>query len=122
MTDDEVDRIYLAYCASNLDVGGGYSRELSQTESERYEELTKRYENEGVYPEVELTVIKTMDEYMGSGTAFCEENSEYCLPGGELSDSELLQIIDFEHKATYCFSRILNEIQMGLREGYPKAE
>lgn len=122
MTDAEVDRIYLAYCASNLDVGGGYSRELSQTESQRYEELKERYENEGVYSELELTIIKTVDEYTGTGVAFCEENSKYYFPDGELSDSELLQIIDFDHKITYCFDRISYDIQMGFREGYPKSE
>ncbi|MDE6714057.1 MAG: hypothetical protein K2K20_10005, partial [Lachnospiraceae bacterium] len=122
MTDAEVDRIYLAYCAANLEVGGGYSRELSQMESQRYEELNERYENEGIYSEMELTIIKTWDEYTGCGVAFCEENNQYCLPEGELSDSELLQIIDFDHKINYCFSRLINEIQMGLREGYPEAK
>lgn len=122
MTDAEVDRIYLAYCASNSDTGGGFSRELSHTESQRYEELKTRYENEGIYSELELNIIKTLDEYTGSGVAFCEENSEYCFPDEELSDSELLQVIDFEHKIDYCFYRLDNEIQMGLRECYPGAE
>lgn len=122
MTDVEVDRIYLAYCASNLEIGGGYSRELGQSENQRYEELNVQYENEGACPESELRIIKTLDEYTGSGVAFCEENSKYCLPDGELSDFELLQIIDFEHKIDYCFSRLIYEIQMGLREDYPKPE
>ncbi len=122
MTDGEVDRIYLAYTASNLDTGGGYSRELSQSERQRYEELTARYEREEAYGEPELIILKKIEEYTGSGVAFCEENSQYCLPGGECSDSELLQIIDFEHKIPYCFDRINYEIQMGFRQGYPKAE
>ena len=122
MTDSEVDRIYLAYCASNLETGGGYSRELSQAEEQRYEELKGQYENEGVYAGQELTIIKTMDEYTGSGIAFCEENSKYCLPNESLSDFEFLQIIDFEHKIPYCFDRIYYEIMIGLREGYPEAE
>lgn len=120
MTDEEVDRIYLAYCASNLDVGGEYSRELCQTESDRYEELKKRYESEGFCSEQDLIIIKTWDEYTGAGVAFCEENSKFCLPEGELSDAEILQIIDFEHKISYCFDRIHYEIQMGFREGYPE--
>lgn len=122
MTDAEVDRIYLAYCASNLETGGGFSRELTQSESRRYEELNARYESEGLYPEQELPVIKTLAEYTGIGAAFCEENSRYCLPDGEISDFALLQIIDFEHKIPYCFSRIYYEVQIGLREGYPAAE
>lgn len=122
MTDEEVDRIYLAYCASNLETGGGYSRELSRSESQRYEELNERYENEGIYPEQELPIIKTLAEYTGSGVAFCQENCTYCLPEGEVSDFELLQIIDFDHKILWCFDRIHYEILMGFREGYPKAE
>lgn len=120
MTDEEVDRVYLAYCASNAETGGGYSRELSQTESQRYEELKERYEREGIYPDPEVSIIKKEDDYTGIGVAFCEENSTYCLPDRELSDLELLQIIDFDHKISYCFDRIYNEIQMGLREGYPQ--
>lgn len=122
MADAEVDRIYLAYCAANLETGGGYSRELSQAERQRYEELKGQYENEGACPESEIGIIKTLSEYAGSGVAFCEENSQYCLPDGELSDFELLQIIDFEHKIISCFDRLHSEIQMGLREGYPRAE
>lgn len=122
MTDSEVDRIYLAYCASNSETGGGFSRELSQAESQRYEELDDQYENEGVYPEIELNIIKTVDEYAGCGVAFCEENSRYYIPDGALSDFEFLQIIDFDHKISYCFDRINYEIMIGLRESYPKAE
>ncbi|MCI8529783.1 MAG: hypothetical protein HFH82_11645 [Lachnospiraceae bacterium] len=122
MTDWDVDRIYLAYCASNLETGGGYSRELIQTEKQRYEELNHQYETEGVYAEIELNIIKTVDEYTGSSVAFCEENSSYCLPDGVLTDYEILQIIDFEHKIPYCFDRINYEVMIGLRECYPKAE
>lgn len=122
MTDSEVDRIYLAYCASNLETGGGFSRVLREQESQRYEELNEQYENEGFYPETELNLIKTADEYTGTGAAFCEENSTYYIPDGAVSDYEFLQIIDFDHKISYCFDRIQYDILMGFREDYPKAE
>lgn len=122
MTDSEVDRIYLAYCASNLETGGGFSRVLREQESQRYEELNEQYENEGFYPETELNLIKTADEYTGIGAAFCEENSTYYIPDGAVSDYEFLQIIDFDHKISYCFDRIQYDILMGFREDYPKAE
>ncbi len=122
MTDSEVDRIYPAYCASNLETGGGFSRVLRQEENQRYEELNEQYENEGLYPETELNLIKTADEYTGIGAAFCEENSTYYIPDGAASDFEFLQIIDFNHKISYCFDRIHYEIMMGFREDYPKAE
>lgn len=122
MTDSEVDRIYLAYCASNLETGGGFSRKLRQEENQRYEELNEQYENEGVYPETELDIIKTVDEYTGTGAVFCKENSTYYIPDGAVSDFEFLQIIDFDHKISYCFDRIHYDIMMGFREDYPKAE
>ncbi len=53
---------------------------------------------------------------------FCEENSTYYIPDGAVSDFEFLQIIDFDHKISYCFDRIHYDIMMGFREDYPKAE
>ena len=44
------------------------------------------------------------------------------MPEAELTDEELLQIIDYDHKADYCISRIGQEVMLGLRKGYPNAE
>lgn len=121
MTDEMVDRIYLAYCASNLDVGGGYSRELTEAEQQHYDAMVTAYEDEGKYAETEIPVIQAPEEYTGSGVAFCASDSKYYLPKEELTEGELLQIIDFEHKIPYCFDRIHSEIDMGLRTGYPEA-
>ena len=120
LSDAEVDALYLAWTASNADVGGGTSRELTQEEAERQAELLRRYEEEGLYTENEIAVIGQPDEYTGSTIAFCKSDSIYYLPERSMTDDELLQMIDFNHKISYAMSRIYSDIQMGLRDGWPQ--
>ncbi len=122
MSDDEVDAVYLAMFASNLDVSGGYSRQLSGEEKQREAELVRKYEEEGLYTDAELAIIESPEEYTGSGVALCVADSTYYIHEGELTDSEFLQIIDFNHKVTYSCERIFDDIEKGFRQGYPKAE
>lgn len=119
MDDAEVDRIYLITSSTKEHVSGGYSRKLTADEQSRYEELTRRYEEEGLYTTSEPSVIWRPEEYTGEGIAICVLDADYYLPETELSDEELLQIIDFEHKTNYCLNRISQEIMLGLRDGYP---
>ena len=119
MDDAEVDRIYLITSSTLEHVSGGYSRTLTADERSRYEELTRRYEEEGLYTTSEPAVIWRPEEYTGEGVAICVLDADYYLPETELSDEELLQIIDFEHKTNYCLNRISQEIMLGLRDGYP---
>ena len=119
MDDAEVDRIYLITCSTKEHVSGGYSRKLTADERSRYEELTRRYEEEGLYTTSEPAVIWRPEEYTGEGIAICVLDADYYLPETELSDEELLQIIDFEHKTNYCLNRISQEIMLGLRDSYP---
>lgn len=122
LDDEEVDETYLTMYAGNSEVSGAYSRQLSDTENSRYRELLKSYENEGLFTTTELTVIQTSEEYTGTGVAICVDDSSFYLPESELTDDELLQIIEFEHKALYCINRISDEVNSGLRAGYPKAK
>lgn len=122
MTDEMVDEVYLAWCGGNTEVSGGYSRPLTEAEERRYEEMVQKYEMEGLYAEADITIINEEREYTGSGVAFSVKESYYCIPAGELTDAELLTLIDFDHKVSYCFDRILSEIQLGLRQGYPKIQ
>lgn len=120
MSDEEVDRVYLAMFGSKLDVSGGYSRPLSESESSRLEELSRKYEEECLYASEDITVISSPEEYTGVGIALCSMDSSYYLPETELTDEDLLQYIDFEHKTNYCLDRIHHDIQMGFRTGYPE--
>lgn len=119
MTDEMVDRIYYITCSTRNPESGGYNRALTKEEEQRYETLVKEYEDEGKYVDTELTVIEKPEEYTGEGIAICVEDADYYLPERELTDEEFLQIIDMRHKMGYCLDRILIEVQMGLRSGYP---
>lgn len=119
MDDAEVDEIYLITCSTREPTSGGFSRMLTADEQSRYDELNRRYEEEGLYTTSELSVIWKPEEYTGEGIAICVFDADYYLPERELSDEELLQIIDYIHKGRYCLSRIGQEVMMGLRDGYP---
>lgn len=120
MTDEEVDYVYLAMFGNKLDLSGGYSRPMSESESRRLEELTRKYEDECYYAAEDITVISSPEEYTGVGIALCSKDSNYYFPETELTDEDLLQYIDFEHKTIYCLDRIHKDIQMGFRTGYPE--
>lgn len=120
MDAQEMDEVYLIMFSGNSEISGAYSRELSETEKEAYAKLVTCYEEEGMTVQEEVAVIQTSEEYEGTGVAVCEENSTFYLSESELTEEELLQIIDFEHKASYCMEKINQEIDLGLREGYPQ--
>lgn len=120
MDTEKVDEIYLTMFSGNSEISGAYSRHLSDAENVRYEELVKCYEEDGMFATSDIMVIQTSEEYTGVGVAICVEDSTFYLPDSQLTDEEMLQIIDMKHKATYCIDKINAEIDMGLREGYPQ--
>ena len=120
MDDQMVDEIYLTMFSGKSEISGAYSRMLTETENSRYMKLRTSYEKEGLYVSSELATIQTPEEYTGEGIAICVMDSMFYFPESELTDEELLQLIDFEHKASYCIERIGEEVEMGLRAGYPK--
>lgn len=120
MTDEEVDYVYLSLFGCKLDVSGGYSRPMTESETSRLEELTRKYEEECLYASEDITVISSPEEYTGVGIALCSKDGNYYFPETELTDEDLLQYIDFDHKSYYCLDRIHQDIQMGFRTGYPE--
>ena len=120
MDDQMVDEIYLTMFSGKSEVSGAYSRMLTENENSRYTKLRTSYEKEGLYATSEPAIIQTPEEYTGEGIAICVMDSMFYFPESELTDEELLQLIDFEHKASYCIERIGEEVEMGLRAGYPK--
>lgn len=129
MTDEEVDHYYLAFYSCKTDLSDGYCRKnqkdswelvtLSDTENSRYQELLNQYEKENLFPEKEVTVIDEPEEYTGTGVAVCRYDANFYLPDTELTDEELLEIIDARKKAVYVNERIAEEIRLGYRSQYP---
>lgn len=89
-----------------------FSREITAEERKRMEQLTNEYENKGVFPQSELLQITGTEQIQTDKICFYSETSTFYLPERNLTDEELLQIIDFWHKRDYSVteknSKIIN--------------
>ena len=103
-----------------MDVWGRDSRDLTAEEQIRYEKWTEKYEGENVYTDTPLTVITYPEEYDGQGLAYCIADAQFYYPERALTDEEMLQLIDLEHKNLYIYERIQREIDRGERTGWPE--
>ncbi len=90
-----------------------YNRPYYDAEKERMETLQEAYENEARFPKGELTMIEEAKEYKGRGVAFLGETSSFFFPDQEMSDEELLCIIDFKYKRDYSLQKMNEMIAAG---------
>ena len=126
LTDEEVNYYYLALWSGMSETSDGLCRGtlagdvLTEKEEARYQQMEKAYEEENAVPSGEAVVIERAEDYKGSGIALCRADGNFYLPAEELSNEELLQIIDFRKKAYYSMDRIKEEICLGYRQGFPK--
>ena len=119
MSDAEIDELYAMLSSAPVDVWGGDSRDLTPEEQTRYEEWTEKYEQENAYTETTITVITFPEEYDGQELVYCIADAQFYYPERSLTDEELLQLIDLEHKNLYIYERIQREIERGERAGWP---
>lgn len=97
-----------------------YSRPFTESETARMEELRQAYLEQGYFPKRELTLIDSPEKYK-KGVAFYAERSTFFLPEKELTDEQLLELIDFREKRDYSLAKISEEIATGSYE-YVKTE
>lgn len=97
-----------------------YSRPLTDGEKNRLEELRQAYLEEGYFPKKELTMLDSPEKYK-KGVAFYAQRSTFFLPEEEMTDEELLELIDFREKRDYSLAKITEEIEAGDYE-YVKTE
>ena len=97
-----------------------YSRPMTESEAARLEELRQAYLEQGYFPKKELTLIDSPEKYK-KGVAFYAERSTFFLPEKELTDEQLLELIDFKEKREYSLAKISEEIEAGSYE-YVKTE
>lgn len=86
------------------------NRELMPSETERMNQLYPAYEG-GRFPEGELQLISSEADYQGKGVAYLAEKGTFYFPEKEMSDEELLQLIDFRYKRDYSLSEINEEYE-----------
>lgn len=97
-----------------------YSRPLTDGEKNRLEELRQAYLEEGYFPQKELAMLDSPEKYK-KGVAFYAAWSIFFLPEEEMTDEELLELIDFREKRDYSLAKITEEIEAGDYE-YVKTE
>ena len=97
-----------------------YSRPLTDSEKNRLEELRQAYLEEGYFPKRELAMLDSPEKYK-KGVAFYIARSTFFLPEEEMTDEELLELIDFREKRDYSLAKITEEIEAGDYE-YVKTE
>lgn len=79
----------------------GYTRAYTESEKERYQELASQYQA-GTFPREAVTQVDSEEEAASYEFCFLKPTSTFCLPDRELTDEELLQIIDFITKRDYA--------------------
>ena len=114
MTMQEVDELYINYSSANTETSF-YNRELSFDELGRRKVLKMLYKSGEKQPENTMPIIQKESEYSGEDIAFCVNNCTFYFPNDELSDEQLLELIDFQIKVDYCRQRIEDEIERGIR-------
>lgn len=77
-----------------------YSREYTDKEKDKMQSMSKAY-NKGTFPEGEIRQEQTADKDMTDILYFAQDSSTFYLPERELTDEEILQIIDFNTKRDY---------------------
>ena len=110
VSDSEQQNIYKEQQEAKGEEAITYSRSLSEQEQQRYDELTQKYENEGMLPGCELAVMEDCQEQLDY-PVYLTKGRVLLLPERELTDDELLQIIDYYHVADYSMRNISQNME-----------
>ncbi|MCM1123738.1 MAG: hypothetical protein NC416_14235 [Eubacterium sp.] len=81
-----------------------FSREYSDSEKERKTELRQAYEN-GTFPEKVIVQVDNAKAAPEGTLCYVRDTGTFHLPAAEMTDEELLEIIDFQHKMSYAVSQ-----------------
>lgn len=92
-----------------------YTRELTDAEREKMNELYSTY-MKGTFPEEVIPICETMEEAELISYCFIVENSTFKLPETELTDEQLLQMIDFRQKREYSLKKANEEQDLSTEE------
>ncbi len=79
----------------------GFSREYSVQEEKRYNELWQAYKD-GTFPVKVIVQVDKPEEVTAGTLCYIRSTGVFNLPDGEMTDEELLEIIDFQNKMSYA--------------------
>ena len=92
----------------------GFSRAYSDSEKERSKALWQAYEN-GTFPEKVIAQVDSAEAAPEGTLCYIRATGVFNLPAQEMTDEEMLQIIDFQHKMSYAV-----EVQAAAAEAQEK--
>ena len=81
-----------------------FSREYSESEEERNKELWQAYKD-GKFPENVITQVDNEEDAPEGAVCYVRSTGVFNLPTQEMTDEEMLEIIDFQHKMSYAVSQ-----------------
>lgn len=79
----------------------GFSRAYSDSEKERSKALWQAYES-GTFPEKVIAQVDDADAAPEGALCYIRATGVFNLPAQEMTDEEMLEIIDFQHKMSYA--------------------
>lgn len=85
-------------------VADSFSRAYSDSERERCKELWTSYDN-GTFPQNSIRQVDIPEAVTEGELCYIWTTGEFYLPDRELTDEELLEIIDFQHEMSYAVSQ-----------------
>ena len=106
MSDEEKDA-YLEINVIQADAEW-YTRAFTDTEVERLLVLQEEYKN-GRFPEETILIVDKISDINDDQLAFVREDGRVHLPKGEMTDEELLQLIDYDEKNKYTMETVIDE-------------
>lgn len=104
---EEMEAIVEDLNSQQVDVDS-FTREYTQQEEIRLKELAAQYQA-GTFPTGELFQAQSVEEAESRELCFLVTNSTFYLPDRELTDEELLEIIDFYAKREYALTNHAEE-------------
>lgn len=103
LSDEEKDRYVYELDVSRTNADS-FSRKLTGQELERILKLDQEYQAGRIFPESEIPVTSSSERVKNGRLTFAVESSTFFLPDSELTDEEMLEIIDFYHKRDYSLA------------------
>lgn len=79
----------------------GFSREYSDSEKDRSKALWQAY-RDGTFPEKAIAQADSAESAPEGTLCYIRSTGVFNLPAEEMTDEEILQIIDFQHKMSYA--------------------
>lgn len=120
MNEKEMENYFIQIYQNMVGVDN-YNRPYQESEKVRMEELKKSYEEAGLFPKGMLTMLSEPEAYKGKGVAFYGKTATFFFPEKEMSDEELLQIIDFMYKRDYSLQAMNEKLEAGEIESPTEA-